>query len=84
MEPAEIKEKDMQVMKNIVALGYETVVANASMLATGTDVKIIQGDFKGLSGTILKKGKHSFFIVALDAIQQQVMITLPAAILEKI
>ncbi|MEO8759475.1 MAG: UpxY family transcription antiterminator, partial [Bacteroidia bacterium] len=69
-KPAIINEKEIQVLKDIIAFGYETSVINFSNFTTGTDVKITQGDFKGLEGTIIKKDRNDFFAVALNSIQQ--------------
>ena len=83
-KPAVVNEKEIQVLKDMIAFGYETSVTNYTVFTTGTDVKITQGDFKGLFGTIIKKDKNEFFAVALDSIQQHIIIKLPSAILEKI
>ena len=83
-KPAVVNEKEIQILKDIISFGYETSVANYNNFTTGTDVKITQGDFKGLEGTIIKKDKNEYFAVALNSIQQHVIIKLPSAILEKI
>jgi transcription antitermination factor NusG len=83
-KPAIVNEKEIQVLKDMIAFGYETSVANYNNFTNGTDVKITQGDFKGLHGTIIKKDKNEFFAVALNSIQQHVIIKLPSAILEKV
>lgn len=83
-KPAVVNEKEIQVLKDIISFGYETSVANYSHFTNGTDVKITQGDFKGLFGTIIKKDRNEFFAVALNSIQQHVIIKLPSAILEKV
>ncbi len=82
--PAIVNEKEIQLLKDIISFGYETSVANCGNFTEGTDVKITQGNFKGLQGTIIKKAKNEFFAVALSSIQQHVIIKLPSAILEKV
>ena len=83
-KPAVVNEKEIQILKDMIAFGYETSVANYNNFTMGTDVKITQGDFKGLEGTIIKKDKNQFFAVALNSIQQHIIIKLPSAILEKV
>ncbi len=83
-KPAIVKEKEIELLKDIIAFGYETSVTNYNNFTTGTEVKITQGDFKGFSGTIIKKDKNLFFAVALNSIQQHIIIKLPSAILEKV
>ena len=83
-KPAVVNEKELQVLKDIISFGYETSVTNYTNFTSGTDVKITQGDFKGLEGTIIKKDKNDFFAVALNSIQQHIIIKLPSAIIERI
>jgi transcription antitermination factor NusG len=83
-KPAIVQEKEIQLLKDMISFGYETSVANYDHFTTGNNVKIVQGDFKGLFGTIIKKDKNEFFAVALNSIQQHVIIKLPSAILEKV
>ncbi|MHB8260636.1 MAG: UpxY family transcription antiterminator [Bacteroidia bacterium] len=82
-KPAIVNEKEIQVLKDIISFGYETSVVNYTNFTKGMDVKITQGDFKGLMGTIIRKDRNEFFAVALNSIQQHVIIKLPSAILEK-
>jgi transcription antitermination factor NusG len=82
-KPAIIRDNEIQLLKDITSFGYETSIVNFSNLTKGTDVKITQGNFKGLSGTIVRKDKNEFFVIALESIQQHIIIKLPAAVLEK-
>ena len=82
--PAVVNEKEIQVLKDIISFGYETSVVNYTNFTKGTDVKITQGNFKGLMGTIIRKDSNDFFAVALNSIQQHIIIKLPSAILEKV
>ena len=81
-KPAVVRDNEIQVLKDIISLGYETSVTNLNNFTSGMGVKITQGNFKGLSGTIVRKDKNEFFVVALESIQQNIMIKMPAAVLE--
>jgi transcription antitermination factor NusG len=82
-KPAIVRDNEIQLLKDITSFGYETAIGNIHNLTKGIDIKITQGNFKGLSGTIIRKDKNEFFVVALESIQQHVIIKLPAAVLEK-
>lgn len=83
-KPAIVRDNEIQALKDIISFGYEISIGNISNLAKGMDVKITQGNFKNLSGTIIRKDKDEFFVVALESIQQNIIIKLPAAVLEKV
>ncbi|MBS1646315.1 MAG: UpxY family transcription antiterminator [Bacteroidetes bacterium] len=82
-KPAIISEKEIQTLKDVTTLGYETSVTNYKQFTEGIEVKITQGTFKGFEGTIVRKDKNEYLLVALHSIQQHIVIKLPAALLEK-
>lgn len=83
-KPAVVRDNEIQALKEIISYGYETSVGNYGNLITGMNVKVTQGNFKGLSGTIIRKDKNEFFVIALETIQQHIIIKLPMAVLEKV
>jgi transcriptional antiterminator RfaH len=76
-----IPEKQIKLLETIVNNEFETELTNQSF-QSGQEVEILQGPFKGLIGTVIEqKGKFKL-VISIDAINQSLLITIPASFLK--
>lgn len=63
-----IPDDQMSRLKFMLGQSDTLITFSSSKLSTGTEVKIIRGSLAGLTGTIVREGDQSCFVVQLDCL----------------
>jgi transcriptional antiterminator RfaH len=78
-----IRDEEIEVLKSIEEKGYHAEAAPLQKLEAGTRTLIRHGQFKGLTGTVVRSAGKDIYTISLESIGFSVKINLPAEVLSK-
>ena len=79
-----IRDEEIEVLKDIELKGYHAEAAPLSKLESGNRALIKHGQFKGMTGTVVRSAGKESYTISLESIGYSVRIDLPAEVLSKI
>lgn len=80
---AKVKNAEIAILKSIEESGYD-VTQELAELKLLDDVEIIQGQLKGLKGTVVLIQNTNFVQIQLKSLQQNIKVKLPIHILKNV
>lgn len=80
---AVVRDKEIEVLKDIEMKGYHTDAGPIDKFETGSRAVISHGQFKGLTGIIERTAGKEVYTINLESIGYSVRINLPAEVLKK-
>ena len=79
-KPVVIRENEITTIKRI--LKEEVDVAVEEYFQTGLKVKIVQGHFSGLEGTIIRRSGKTRLLIKIDALVKAFSVDVPCALID--
>jgi len=80
---ARVPEKQIELIKEFVALGYNiSEVSSSEKYERGDIAEVLDGPLKGQEAEIFKIGDENYVIVSIEAVNQSVKVKLPKDILK--
>lgn len=80
---AKIRDVEISILKSIEESGYD-VIYEVGELKLLDDVEVIQGQLKGLKGTIVELQNGNYVQIQLTSLQQNIKVKLPIHILKTV
>ncbi len=82
---AKVTQKEIDTLKSIIKLGYDvSEVSDVSLLETGSDVMVMAGPLKGLTGELILKADDEWFLISFEQFGNSIQVRVPSKILKKI
>ncbi|MCZ8354345.1 MAG: UpxY family transcription antiterminator [Cyclobacteriaceae bacterium] len=82
-KPAVLREEEYNIIQRFLSSGYFIETDFEQHFENGEHIRIADGPFKNLEGTILSKGSESRFRVLIDSLGVNMTVTIDSAILIK-
>lgn len=82
-QPAPIPEKQINNLRLLINSDAEIEVSSEKFDA-GDNVEVVRGSLVGLTGELIKIGKHSRVVVRIDRLDQNVIVNIPMTFLRKL
>jgi transcription antitermination factor NusG len=80
-KPAKIPEKQIQLINNMLASGYELAI-NFEQLEPGSPIKVVQGLMKGTFGELVEYRGKKRVVIKIEEIEKSVLVNIPINFLE--
>ncbi|MGC4021905.1 MAG: UpxY family transcription antiterminator [Cyclobacteriaceae bacterium] len=80
--PAVLRDEELKTIKRFLESGLLLETGPFQIMNQGDSVEVIDGQLKGLKGNILRSSSGNKLIVALEAIQQNIMIDIDPTVLK--
>lgn len=84
-QPVTIPESEIEMIRKMISYGSGICVENSNtMIEKGDKVRITEGPFNGIEGTIISKQGKQRLVVMLEKIDKTISVEYSARILEKV
>jgi transcriptional antiterminator RfaH len=81
--PVSIPQKQIDNLRLLINSDTEIEVSSEKF-ATGDNVEVVSGSLVGLTGELIKIGKHNRVVVRIDKLDQNLILKIPKTFLRKI
>lgn len=81
---AEVKEKEIQLIRSLLQFGYDIHDDTTFSLSFGDKVEVKEGPLKGQKGEVIKIDDKEYFTINFESFNQSIRVNLPKQILKKI
>ncbi len=81
-KPAVLRENEMITIQRFLSSGLFIETGYDQKLGQGDAVKVIDGPLKGLTGSVIRHSAGEKFIVMLESIQQNIIVSIDPAVLK--
>lgn len=83
-KPAIIPEKEVMSIRRLVDADIELHVRNSTLMKPGTKVRIIEGPFSGMEGTLLEDCEDGNFSICISGLNVALVTTIEQSLLQPV
>ncbi|MEY4572450.1 MAG: hypothetical protein RLZ10_1689 [Bacteroidota bacterium] len=83
--PARVTAKEIEILKSVIHYGFDvTEAGDLSMLEKGSQVMVMTGPLKGMTGELVNIDDHDCFVINFENLGNSIQVRVPSNILKKL